>query len=317
MTSSEMPAAILSGASGYFGGLCADFLRSAGRKVITAGRGAENDLRLDLLDPEAFADSGLEESADVFIHTAAANEVLCRQAPYSSIMANVAGTRAALEFCMNNDVKTFIYISTFHVFGHPQGRIDESTLPHSANDYGLTHLFAERYTEMYARERGIRTHVIRPSNLFGVPVDIRLCNRWTLIPLGFCLDAVREGRIVLKTPGRQKRNFVSARDVCRVIMELIALDDDAPALVHVPGPETKSVLEFAEEVVAVARSKFGHEVELFVPEEAGVQVEASDFSFCSQQLDRIYQPEERMKPFVEELLRLLMAESTGKEAAND
>ena len=177
---------VISGANGYFGGIACQYFQEQGWSVLKATRQTGADIYCDLDHPEQLCTTKIDCHADVFIHAAAAHEVTCREQPYRSIFYNVAGTKAALDFCVLNNIQHFVYLSTFHVFGNPQGIIDESTVPCPLNDYGLSHLQAEQYVQMYNKAKKVKGLVVRPSNFFGIPANLQACDRWTLIPLAFC-----------------------------------------------------------------------------------------------------------------------------------
>lgn len=266
---------LISGASGLFGQKAAHFFGKRGYRVLSATRRAEADVTFDLGRPEDFGALKYSENVDLFVHAAAAHEVVCRNAPYRSIMENVAGTRAALEFCRTNGIPRFVYLSTFHALGKSSGLIDENTIATPLGDYGLGHLQAEMYVAMYAQLYGLTGLSIRPSNLFGVPTDLTSFKRWSLIPYGFCQEAVQTGRITLKSPGYQFRNFVAIDHVCHEIDRWIWLKD-CPKVVHVAGPDTITVRDFAALVARVAGEHLSRTIEVVIPS-GGSPEQAFDF----------------------------------------
>lgn len=301
--SQSSPTVLISGANGYFGGIACQFFRDRSWTVLTATRRPEADVPFDLNQPEKFAAQRLEKPVDLFIHAAAAHEVTCRDQPYQSIFQNVAGTRAALDFCVANHISRFVYLSTFHVFGHPTGRIDESTTPLPANDYGLSHLQSEDYLRLYRREQSLQTLVLRPSNFFGVPADVKSCNRWTLTPLGFCQAAVEEKQIVLRTPGYQRRNFIAVQDICGAIAAAYPQMDTLD-LLHLPGPETLSIRGLAQLVQRVMQERFDIAIDVVLPD--GEPIEDT-FTYTSQGLSAVYQPQLTLENFVFELCQRLLS----------
>jgi len=301
MDTTSTKTVVISGANGYFGRIAQIYFKSQGWQVLKACRDQDRDIWFDLDSPNLIAQSTIGTSANLFIHAAAAHEVVCRQAPYQSIYQNVAGTRAALEFCVNNDISKFIYLSTFHVFGNPDGLIDERTTPAPANDYGLTNRLSEEYVELYRRQGKLQGTVIRPSNFFGVPASLDHCQRWTLTPLAFCRQAVEQGKIVLKTPGYQKRNFISIRDLCGVIEAVTDSMDEFP-LLHAVGPDTLSIRELAQCVQNNMKMHLDCDIELALPEG---KPEVTDFFYESCYLDDLYKPSERLNEFIAELCTLL------------
>lgn len=295
---------IISGANGYFGSIACKYFAKSGWNVLKAMRQAGADIELDLDKPEELAKQQCRSQVDLFIHAAAAHEVSCRESPYRSIYQNVVGTRAALDFCVNNQINSFIYISTVHVFGRPCGRIDELSQPLPINDYGLSHLQAEQYTQMYTLEGKIKGMVIRPSNFFGIPEDLKNFKRWTLTPFAFCREALENGKIILKTPGFQERNFISVLDICRAIQAGYPYISQFP-LLHLAGPDTLRIRDLAYLVQETIYRVYKTKVDLFIPE--GI-FSHDDFIFASCHLETLYKPNEKITDFIEKFCRKLEKE---------
>jgi UDP-glucose 4-epimerase len=296
-----MKTVLISGANGYFGGIASAYFTEQGCTVLKATRHADADVVFDLDQPEQLAARSLSTPVDVFIHAAAAHEVTCRDQPYRSILQNVVGTKAALDFCVANRIPNFVYLSTFHVFGNPTGTIDEQVLPLSANDYGLSHLQAEEYVQLYSRQQKIQGLVLRPSNFFGIPADLQQCKRWTLTPLGFCREAIEQQKIVLKTPGWQQRNFISILDICGVIQAAIA-NGSQRSLLHIAGSDTLSIRGLAQLVQQVMAEHLQERIELVIPE--GEPVEQG-FHYTSCFLPEIYQPHHSIETFIIDFCKML------------
>lgn len=297
---------VISGANGYFGRIAQQYFAEQGWQVLKATRHADADVQFDLDHPDTIAQAELSTPADLFIHAAAAHEVTCRREPYRSIYQNVAGTRAALDFCVANSIPKFICLSTFHVFGSPQGLIDEATPPLPGNDYGLTNLLAEDYVNLYTRQGKVLGMVLRPSNFFDIPANLEQCGRWTLTPLAFCREAVEQKKIVLRTPGHQQRNFISIRDLCGVIQAAAEKIDDYP-LLHVAGPDTLSIRELAYCVKTAMSDRLNQDIELVLPD--GPKPD-SGFTYQSLYLDDIYHPQHRIDTFVADFCSLLANQPT-------
>jgi len=291
---SQQKSVIISGANGYFGAIATQYFHDQGWQVLQATRQDTADIYFNLDQPEAFSQHKITTNVDLFIHAAAAHELDCYHHPYRSICQNIVGTKAALEFCLANNIPRFIYLSTFHVFGYPQGNIDENTKPFPKNDYGLSHLQAEEYVYMYNREHNLNGTVIRPSNFFGIPANLEQFQRWSLTPLAFCHEAVISQKITLKTPGFQKRNFISILDICAAIHVISAKSFDLP-LLHLCGPDTLSIRELACLIKQIMNEHFQRNVQLIIPEGIPQQI---DFNYSSCSLQNIYQPHYSLKGFV-------------------
>lgn len=288
---------LITGANGYFGGIACEYFARQGWNVLKAGRQNSCDMPFNLDAPEDIANYRLKQHVDLVIHAAAANEVLCSKDPYNSVFYNVVGTKALLDFCVNNNIDKIVYISTFHVYGNPKGVVDELVLPIPENDYGLSHLQAEEYIQMYNRNGRIKGMVVRPSNLFGVPVDLGNCKRWSLVTLGFVLDAVQKSAIRLKTQGMQKRNFVSSIDICSFIEKAFPILEQFP-VVNLAGKETISIRNFAQLVSTVAKKEYNLNIELIVPEIDGLVPIVNEFKYDSCYSNAIWQPSENIEKYL-------------------
>jgi UDP-glucose 4-epimerase len=293
---------IISGANGYFGGIACKYFQENGWNVLKAVRNCDGDIYLDLDQPYNLSKIKVNQNIDLFIHAAAAHEISCREDPYKSISRNIIGTKAALDFCVNNNIRNFVYLSTFHVFGNPSGVIDESTFPFPLNDYGLSHLQAEEYVRMYERLGLVKGLVIRPSNFFGLPANIKDCKRWTLAPLAFCKSAVENKFIKLESAGYQVRNFVSVLDICKVINSAF---DKNISLIHIPGPDTLSIRELAQLVKRKVEKEHNVCVELFIPDGDCFE---DNFIYTSLFLKDIFSPNDRISNFIIDFCNILKKE---------
>ena len=295
-----MPAVLITGVGGYFGRSAQRFFLGQGWEVIGAGRKPGSDIILDLDEPEKIAALQFPRAIDVIIHAAAAHEVSCVERPLRSAAQNVVATLALLEAAVRNHIPKFVYLSTFHVFGQPSGIINETTTPSPTNLYGLTHLQCEQALEMHARLGRLHGLAVRPANFFGIPPDLTKFDRWTLTPFAFLREGLETGGIVLKTPGLQRRNFVSVESVCRLILR--QLEDSTPfRVVHSTGAESYTIRELAFLARTVLEAH-DHSVKVSMPDGEN---HPADFTFES--LHPQPAPELTMAQFLGELVVALLS----------
>lgn len=293
---------LISGANGYIGLHIAQLLKNNNYKVITATRDLDGDIMMDFSVPSKV--SLLNYSGiDVMIHTVSPNEELYRHDPYRALSENAAGIHAAIDFCKNNNIRDFIYLSSFHVFGKQSGLLREDTCVTPSNDYGLAHYTAEQTARMFDRNKQINAWIVRPSNLFGVPASIERFKRWNLIPFLFCKEAVDQQKITLLTSGSQIRNFVGISDVLKKILWIL---EKRPVnrILHAYGKETMSVLHYAHLVQKVALESFNLPVQIIRPEGDS---QAVKFQFTSLYNNPEILPTDDMGIFVNEMLKVLLA----------
>jgi len=214
---------LISGATGYIGSFLVKKLYKNGCNigVITRNHSAVFPAGVEIIQADLSAGLQYETNInyDVFVHLAAANDVDSKN-PVTALNDTVKSTLNALEFCTKNNIKRFIYFSTFQVYGLSSGYADENTSISTLNHYALTHYMAEKYVEFYNKSRGIDYIIFRPTNIFGGILN-REIDRWSLVPSCFCLEAYEKQQITLLSSGRQKRDFISLDDVCNAVYKFI------------------------------------------------------------------------------------------------
>lgn len=226
---------LITGGFGYLGGRIAQYLGK---------RFPKEDIRLlvrrngqvspswaesyDIVKGDVLDDSSLLEACrdiDAIIHLAALNEIESEKYPMNALKVNGEGTLRLLNAAIASKVDKFIYFSTFHVYGlNAHGEISENTIPAPVHPYAITHRVAEDFVRMKVQKEKIGGIILRLSNGFGCPSHTSV-NRWTLVFNDFCLQAVLRNKIVLKSAGKQYRDFITLTDVSRCVEHLLKIDD--------------------------------------------------------------------------------------------
>jgi UDP-glucose 4-epimerase len=215
---------LVTGGFGYLGSHIADHLDALGHEVTILGRrdhpqtGAWRE-RFDFLGADV---SSARETADVcrgmdaVVHCAALSAAESEADPSAALLVTGHGTRNVLASAAAHCVARFVYLSTFHVYGPPPELITEQTPPRPSSDYALTHLMGETYCRQFAQTAGVPAAVLRLSNGYGAPL-FAWADCWTLAANDFCRRAVLDGEIVLKTAGKQSRDFVAIPDIVQAV----------------------------------------------------------------------------------------------------
>ena len=165
----------------------------------------------------------LRRQYDCFVHLAGA---VHSAPPLSDPLPHAVGvTRTCLEICRANGIPRFIHFSTFQVYGRDEGNVDEDTPVACRNDYAAAHHLAEGEV-MRAHRGGLLDYaILRPTNCFGfssVHMDV---HRWSLVPSCFCRSAVEQDEIVLRTSGRQQKDFIHLEQVAGLTYGISAMFD--------------------------------------------------------------------------------------------
>ncbi|MBF0465892.1 MAG: SDR family oxidoreductase [Nitrospirae bacterium] len=212
-------------------------------------------LHMDLCDSVSISNCLFNRNVDTIIQLAAINEVDCMTNTELAMEINGKGTLRLLNLAVEYGVRRFIYFSTFHVYGDTQDYvISESTLPKPSNHYAITHRLAEDYVLYYSAYHNIEGLVFRLSNGFGYPMDINI-NRWTLVFNDFCRQATTTGRIVLKSSGKQQRDFITLTDISRAVYHFLTAAN-SNGLFNLGGNLTMSILDVANKVAEIYQKKY-------------------------------------------------------------
>jgi UDP-glucose 4-epimerase len=248
-----MVAIALIGAGGVIGRAILARLESEGHRVRAIGRDSCN-----LADPASCAALNLG-GAQALVHAGGITEESARTDKAWAHAA--AGWHKVLERAAAAGIGRVVYVSSAHVYGTMEGTIDEATPPDPRSDYALLHFASEQIL----RRSGIAGSILRPSNVYGMPGDLARFGRWALTPFGFPQDAVRDGRIVLKSSGLQMRNFVAASGVADAASQAVARLQRTLDVVNVAGNDTLSMRDFARRVADAAKRTLGTDIALDIP----------------------------------------------------
>jgi UDP-glucose 4-epimerase len=213
------------------------------RRVTPALESALSGCRFETLDvmaiPEIF-----QGEWDCILHTATANDILSRDFA-AGVGLSALGTRNVLDLAKRCGTPHVVFFSTLQVYGAElTGVISEHASPDPVNDYGLNHVFGELACRLESRRSNLRTTVMRPANVYGCPVS-RTVDRWSLVPTCFVREALAEGTITIRSSGRQRRDFVSLRQVSEACAGVIEAEGEGYVVRNIATGQTHSIVEAA------------------------------------------------------------------------
>lgn len=240
---------LLSGTTGLIGQAVNGRL-STSHEVVSLGRGEGADVRVDLSDPAAVA--GLDfPSIDAFVHCAGVVDEDFRDSPERALRMAVLGAGAAVDRAVAAGAKRLVYVSSAHVYGPMVGSVDEATPVNPMSDYAISHFATE---QVFARRasNSLSVLILRPCAVFGDLADTGRFRRWGLIPFSFPRDAITQSKIVIKTTGEQRRNFVGSEDIAHQIDDWLAHLATGCTIQNAIGATSVSVYDFAKTCARLA-----------------------------------------------------------------
>lgn len=218
---------LVTGGFGFLGGRVARHLASCGHEVVLGTRHSVAphpgyDFAAKVVRTPWTGDlSHSCDGVDVVVHASGMNAQDCARDPVGAVSINTVATARMLQTAILAGVQRFVFVSTVHVYTDTlEGTVLETDVPTNLHPYATSNRAAEDAVLGACRNAAIDGVVVRFTNGFGVP-NHRTVNCWMLLVNDLCRQAVETGRLVLSSNGRQVRNFISMREVCRV-MEFLA-----------------------------------------------------------------------------------------------
>jgi len=198
---------LITGASGFIG----THLRSLLRNSHTINPIALFKEDNNLIDGQI----SIKESIDSVVHLAGLSFVPdAIKNPYKMYHSNFMFTLNILDYCRRENIKEFIFMSSY-IYGKPEYLpINEAHPTNIENPYGRSKLMCEEICKAYSEDYGIKVVILRPFNIFGHNQDKRF-----LIPT--IIQQIKENKdhIVLKDL-KPKRDYLYVKDLVS-LLELI------------------------------------------------------------------------------------------------
>jgi UDP-glucose 4-epimerase len=233
----------------------------------------------------------------------------CVADPAGAFDMNRNGTGRLVQAACRSGVKLLVYISTAHVYSSSlEGVITEETVPTNLHSYAASNLAGEMEVIAGTKHRETRGVVIRLSNGFGVPAsDNTHCG--ILIINDLCRQVVETRKIVLKTSGMQRRDFISMSDAVETIYRLAESPKPVPSgsIFNIGGGWAPTIREVAVLIQERCRAIFG-----FLPEIESLQPASQAVSlaldFRTEALSRLgIEIPQRQQEEIDRLLRYYQA----------
>jgi UDP-glucose 4-epimerase len=260
---------LITGGLGYLGGRIADYLKRKHPKltIILATSKEVSEIpswaksfqivRLNICDKTTI-DKAVSSDLYAIIHLAALNEHESLSNIQFAWEVNALGTQSLLSIANQKRVQKFIYFSTFHVYEDCQKMINEKSPTKAHHPYATTHRAAEDMVRFYQHSQDMDTLTLRLSNGFGYPMDLGV-SRWTLVFNDLCRQAVTSGKMIIKSSGKQQRDFICLHDVASAVDHFLYknVNNWGDGLFNLGGDCSLSILDVANKIGSIFKKKYG------------------------------------------------------------
>lgn len=186
--------------------------------------------------------------------------------PVETINIAVNGTRNMLELAKEKNVKSFVYLSSMEVYGHPQkghkvkgNEIAGFDTTNARNSYPLGKQLAEMLCSAYFAEYNIPAKVVRLTQTFGSGVEYN-DNR---VFAEFMRCAVEKRDIMLKTKGETERCYLYTADAVTAILTIMLKGESGQAYTAANSDTYCSIMQMAQ-LVATEIAK--NEIKVIIDE---------------------------------------------------
>lgn len=284
---------LITGGFGYLGGRVAQVLAVHGGCEVLLG--SRTQVGSPTWLPQATAiytpwesGQGLQDicaGVDTIVHLAGMNERECSADPVAALAFNALGTARLLHAAMKQGVRRMIYVSTAHVYCSPLiGVVSEETCPVSLHPYASSHRAAEDVLCGAHQRDEIEAIVVRLSNAFGAPAH-KDANCWMLVINDLCRQAVTTKRMILRSSGLQRRDFIPVSDVGHAILHLLHLPRQAVGIgiFNLGGNWSPTIWDAASLVRDLCKETLGFDAELTCIPPSKDEI-SGDLTYCIDSL---------------------------------
>jgi dTDP-glucose 4,6-dehydratase len=263
--STKQPTSVVTGAAGFLGSHLTDLLLSRGHKVIgidnfitgsvdnIAHLGGNPSFKFIQQDVTEFI--FLNEPVNYVWHFASpASPIDYLNFPIQTLKVGSLGTHKALGLAKYKQAR-FLIASTSEIYGDPLVHPQKEEYWGNVNTigprgcYDEAKRFAEAMTMGYHREHDVETRIVRIFNTYGPRMRL---NDGRVVP-AFISQALKGKPVTVFGKGDQTRSFCYVSDLIEGIYRLMM--SDYPLPVNIGNPTEMTMLQFAEEIVRVTKSK--------------------------------------------------------------
>lgn len=212
---------LITGASGFIGGVLSDYLEQEGLKIRRATKKKINKRYFQLNLKNSNEIEAACKGVDMVIHLASLDHTQSERNLLEAKEINFHSTVRLYEEAVKNKASRFIYFSTAHVYGkNLKNVVNEKTKPEPLSNYAITHYMAEEYLLKNAEKNETEVIVLRLSNIVGNP-DNKNLKTWKYVANDLCIQAYKDKKIELISKGFQKRDFYSLENLLFTIKNII------------------------------------------------------------------------------------------------
>tara|TARA_B100001540_G_C15804939_1_gene641640 strand:- start:107 stop:1039 length:933 start_codon:yes stop_codon:yes gene_type:complete len=178
-----MKKVIITGGLGYIGSLLTKRLIEKNYKVVILDNFLTNTtkyikgtelIKCDITNPKDLSRIKIKNSSAILHLAAQSSGPNSYNNPNLDININVLGTVNLINFCKSNNIKKFIYASSFTVYGDNEDHemLDEKCICNPKSFYAISKYASEKYLQLLCEKFSIKWNILRMFNVYGPGQDM-------------------------------------------------------------------------------------------------------------------------------------------------
>ena len=190
---------------------------------------------------------------DIVFHEAAIASVpLSVSEPMLIHNVNVNMTLDVMNFCLDKNVKRFVFASSAAVYGVIKDhRASEEMACKPFSPYGASKLSVENYLDAYHSTYGLQTVALRYFNVFG---SRQILNDYSGVITVFTNQLLRREIPTVHGDGRQVRDFVHIKDIVQANLLVMESQNAVGDVFNVGSGKSTSIIELLETLKEVTKT---------------------------------------------------------------
>ena len=248
---------ILTGASGFIGSNIVDFFikKKILFSVITSNNNSKKKLKKKFKNKINFFNKINPKKKYILLHCASPNDITSNKNFKKSCNGNLLYTYKIVNKIKNSNLKKIIYLSTAQVYGlNLKKNVTEKTPLMPKNNYGLFHKFTEDLIFCLKSQFNLKCKIIilRISNVLGMP-KIYSKNIFRLLPQDICKNLKKNNKALMKSSGKQYRNFITITNLLEIIYKII--NKNINTGIYNIGGKNMSVISLVNKIIDIYNNK--------------------------------------------------------------
>ncbi len=256
---------LITGGAGFIGSHLCDFLLNKNFKIICVDNlitgnkknieHLSNNQNFKFINQDISKHITINENLDYILHLASpASPVDYQKIPIQTLKVGSLGTHNTLGLALTKKAK-YLLASTSEVYGDPLVNPQPETYWGNVNPIGVrgcydeSKRFAEALVMAYHRIHNVDIRIARIFNTYGP----RMSKDDGRVVPNFITQAVSNKPLTIYGDGKQTRSFCYINDLIEGIYRLMMSNINEP--VNLGNPEEHTILEFAEKIKKITKSK--------------------------------------------------------------